>query len=304
MVIRSSSAGEVERLVARLRSGDAVDREAAVARLRVIGARAASHLVPLVASPAEPPAARSAALRALDGSTDLAARDAAIGALADDGVAPAAIATLRPWLIRDDGVTVLEALTALALDVTRPADLRLAALDALSQLPADIVQPLRAAAPVPGGTEANVPGDPLELREWLGGQAGAPLSVLHDVVVEARERERREPSARRREHWLVTRGTAHAILARRGSRVALYDLKETFDAATGPLPIDFLAAITAIGDASCLEPMARAWAAAAPAERWWRDRLADAAADIMHRTRLSGRSAVVRRIRAKFSGFL
>jgi hypothetical protein len=49
--------------------------------------------------------------------------------------------------------------------------------------------------------------------------------------------------------------------------------------------------------------MARAWAAAPPAEAWWRNRLSDAAAEIMHRTRLSGRAAVVRRIRAKFNGF-
>ena len=96
----------------------------------------------------------------------------------------------------------------------------------------------------------------------------------------------------------------HAALARRGSRVALYDLREAFDAAQEPLPLDFLTAVTTIGDASCLEPMARAWAAAAPTEKWWRDRLAEAATDIMHRTRLSGRSALMKRIRAKWAGFM
>jgi lysyl-tRNA synthetase class II len=62
--------------------------------------------------------------------------------------------------------------------------------------------------------------------------------------------------------------------------------------------------VVAIGDATCLEPMARAWAAAPGSEAWWRDRLADAATDIMHRTRLSGRSALVKRIRQKWPKFL
>jgi hypothetical protein len=302
VVIRAASAGEVEGLLGRLRRGSGSDREAAVARLRVLGARAVPRLTALVASPEESAAARSAALRALDGSTEARVRDAAVAALADDSVAPAAIATLRPWVMRGDGIAVLEALTTLALDAARPPDARLAALDALSQLPGDVVQPLMAAAPVfPAAIGAA--DDPLAARDWLHAHPAAPLSVLHDLVVEAREREQREPAARRRDDWRVTRGAVHAALARRGSRVALYDLKETFDAAGGPLPLDYLAAMTAIGDASCLEPMARAWVAT-PKETWWRDRLSDAATDIMRREKLSGRSAAVRRIRAKFSGFL
>jgi hypothetical protein len=59
----------------------------------------------------------------------------------------------------------------------------------------------------------------------------------------------------------------------------------------------------AIGDASCLEAMARAWAAS-PHEGWWRDRLSAAADAIVHRTRLSGRSAILKRIRAKWAGFV
>jgi hypothetical protein len=50
--------------------------------------------------------------------------------------------------------------------------------------------------------------------------------------------------------------------------------------------------------------MARAWTASPSSETWWRERLADTAADIMQRTRLSGRSNVIKRIRAKFDGFL
>ena len=120
----------------------------------------------------------------------------------------------------------------------------------------------------------------------------------------ARDAGKQDQSPRRRQEWLTARAAAHAVLARRGSRVALYDLREAFDASAGPLPLDFLAAVTMVGDASCLEPMARAWAASPVEEAWWRDRLADGAADIMHRTRLSGRSNVVKRIRGKWTGFL
>jgi hypothetical protein len=86
--------------------------------------------------------------------------------------------------------------------------------------------------------------------------------------------------------------------------VALYDSRETFDAAHEPLPLDFLAAATTLGDTATLEPLARAWTAAAAREAWWRDRLRDAAADIIRREKLSGRSAVVKRIRTRWPGFL
>ena len=72
---------------------------------------------------------------------------------------------------------------------------------------------------------------------------------------------------------------------------------------TRPLPGDFLTAVAAVGDGSCLEPMARAWAAT-PGEEWWRGRLAEAAVDILRREKLTGRSAAVKRVRAKWPGFI
>ena len=54
----------------------------------------------------------------------------------------------------------------------------------------------------------------------------APLSELHEFIVRARDAEKQDPSPRRRQEWQVTRAAAHAVLARRGSRVALYDLRE------------------------------------------------------------------------------
>ena len=303
MVIRASRAGEVERLVADVRDGSPLQRDAAVARLRVIGGRAIDKLSSLL-GPTTPAAARVAALKALDGVDDPRAVSLALDKLADADIEVVfgAIGVLRGWVTREDGTRVLDRLTAIALDTARPSPVRLAALDALSSLPRHLVDPLlqhaHAAHPPP------VLDDPIGAREWLASHHGLPLSELHDFIVHAREAEKRESSARRRQDWLVTRAAAHAVLAQRGSRVALYDLRETFDAADAPLPLDFLVAAAAIGDASCLEPMARAWAAVPAGETWWRDRLADVAAEIIHRTRLSGRSSAVKRIRAKWTGFL
>jgi hypothetical protein len=296
---RSSSPREVERLIAQLGSERPVDREAAIARLRVLGGRALERLTLLVAAADGPPVARAAALRALEGSDDRRARSAALSVLtsADEEMATAAVGVLRTWI---EDVDVLDALTAVVLEPERPPRLRLAALDVISQLPRSLVQPLLQQISIDG---LRIPDDPIAAREWLDGHPRAPLSVLHDFIVFARDRERQDTSAVRRQDWLLTRGAAHALLARRGSRVALYDLREAFDAARAPLPLDFLAAIAALGEVDCLEPMARAWSAAS-SEHWWRDRLADTATEIMHRLRLSGRSAVVKRIRAKYHNFL
>ena len=111
------------------------------------------------------------------------------------------------------------------------------------------------------------------------------------MIERVREREASAPAARRAE-WTRVRGRAHAVLAARGSRIALYDLRESLEsmsAAAAPLPVEFLAALSTAGDASCLEAVAAAYARAppsGPASRkgaggpedhdWWRDRLADA----------------------------
>ena len=145
--------------------------------------------------------------------------------------------------------------------------------------------------------------DPSAARDWLTSAPRAPLSRIHELVMHARESERAEAGLSSAADWLVTRAAAHVALARRGSRVALYDLRESFDAAAVPLPVDFLVAAGLVGDETCLEPLARAWAAA-PNEAWWRDRLRDAAADIVKREKLTGRSGAVRRIREKWTGFL
>ena len=310
MVIRSSQSPQIERLVADLR-GPAGRRDAAVARLRIIGPRAVERIAALVASDA-PIAARAAGLRALEGSDDDRALRAAASASGDTdpAVARAAIGVLRGRLTGESGTEILDLISSIALDAERPKDVRLAALDALSELPRHVVQPLLQQAGIgDGGPAAGASGaaafdDPTAATEWMTANAAAPLSVLHDLVLDLRERERREPSARTRQRWALARGAVHAVLARRGSRVALYDIRETFDAAHEPLPLDFLLAATTLGDAATLEPLARAWTAAAVREAWWRDRLRDAAADIMKREQLSTRSAAVKRIRTKYPGFV
>lgn len=290
-------------LAAALLDGSADRREAAVARLRIIGTRALPQLDTLVRSDA-PADARAAALKALEGSQEPRAADLALGALddTDTHVAVAAIGVLRTWITREARPTVLDALTGVALDPARTDVVRLAALDALSELPRDLVQPVLQQA-ARDALAAGAVDDPAAAREWLAAHPDASLSELHALVTRLREHERREPAARVIQDWVVTRGAVHAALARRGSRVALYDLRESFDAAQSPLPLDFLAAVAAIGDASCLEPLARAWAVS-PREAWWRTRLGEAAADILRKEKLTGRSAVAKRLRAKYPGFL
>src|SRR5204863_6025379 len=133
--------------------------------------------------------------------------------------------------------------------------------------------------------------DAAALREWLTEhERTAPLSALHAAVTGALSHERGEPPGRRRDEWTRVRGAAHVALAHRKSRIGVYDLREAFDTASQPLPADFLTAVARIGDVSCLEPMARAWALAKD-EPWWRSRLMESAADIVSREKLSGRHA-------------
>jgi len=80
-------------------------------------------------------------------------------------------------------------------------------------------------------------------------------------------------------------------------------LRETLERTATPLPPDFVTAIARVGDATCLEPLARAWAASR-AEPAWQTRLAECARDLKIRLKLSGRHAAVKRVRDKWPGFL
>lgn len=335
MAIRTSSAIQIDALVAALGAANAVIRESAIARLTVIGPRAVDRLVALATSTTEP-APRAAAFAVLEAIADPRALDPALRGLddADADVAAAAVAVTGVFLRGARGATVVDRLTAMALDSERPESLRLAALVALGGLSRATMRPVLAAlardpsaavrseaeaqratragaAPNPLETltraaEDHLPEDPDTLRVAIvrGGET-APLPLLLRIVERVRERERVEPTGRR-PAWTTARVAAHAALARRGSRLALYDMRELLEGANGPLPVEFLAALSQIGDASCLESVAGAYTRSSgsgvPRHDWWRQHLADAFRAIVVREGITGRRAVAKRIEKRWPG--
>jgi len=296
--------GDIDRLIADLQSSDSIRRDAAVARLRILGNRALPRLIDLVAAH-ESAAVRALALDTLEGLDDVRAIDVAFEALRDGNieVVIAALGVLRRWVAEETGTRLLDAITAITVDRSRDARVRVAALAALSELPEHLVRPIRDQAPPPESAGPSLD-DPVQVREWIQAYgAGATLSTLHELITRTREREHAESSSRLRSEWLQARGRAHQALAKRDSLVALYDLRETFEAATGALPQSFLSTAAAIGDASCLEPLARAWATAGK-DLDWNHQLSTTAAAIMRREKLTGRSAAVKKLRANFPGFI
>lgn len=296
--------GDIDRLIADLQSSDSIRRDAAVARLRILGNRASPRLSDLVTAH-ESAAVRALALDALEGLDDVRAIDVAFDALRDGNieVVIAALGVLRRWVAEETGTRLLDAITAITVDRSRDARVRVAALAALSELPEHLVRPIRDQAPPPESAGPSLD-DPVQVREWIQAYgAGATLSTLHELITRTREREHAESSSRLRSEWLQARGRAHQALAKRDSLVALYDLRETFEAATGALPQSFLSTAAAIGDASCLEPLARAWATAGK-DLDWNHQLSTTAATIMRREKLTGRSAAVKKLRANFPGFI
>ncbi|HEY2905568.1 MAG TPA: HEAT repeat domain-containing protein [Vicinamibacterales bacterium] len=311
----------IARLVADLASENAIDREAAVARLTVIGSRAVGRLLPVVETQAAP-VARVAALRALEAIGDARGLEAIVRAIddRDADVSVAAIVAARGFLRGAHGPAALDRLTAAALDRERPDMVRAAAVRAIGELDRATVKPLlakladdpseavRAAAALrisrkraldpsailSDAAERGLPDDPAALRNALvDGGATAALPHLVRIVDRIREREQSVPPVQRPD-WINARAAAHGALANRDSRIALYDLKESLEAGT-PLPVEFLAALSRIGDTSCLEPIAAAYARA-NGDPWWRQHLADLFQAIAKRERVTVRHAAMKRI--------
>lgn len=294
----------VARLIVDLESGDSIRRAAAVARLRVIGERALPRLATFIESDAEAPA-RALALSALHDLRAVRALDIALGALDDQDVdvVLAALGVLREWVVGEDGTRALEAVTAFAVDTARDPRVRAAAVEALSDLPEHLVRPLRERAPRPEGGWTSLD-DPSVAREWIDvhGSTASP-ATLHQLIGRLHTQEDGAPAAPLRVEWRRVRGLAHRVLARRGSRLALYDLREALDTTREPLPEDFLMAAENLGDASCLEPLARAWSIS-PHDPTWRARVSTTARAIARRARLTSRSAAMKRIREQWPGFI
>jgi HEAT repeat protein len=325
--VRASSATQIDSLIGDLSGVSDVKRDAAVARLAVIGARAVSRLIELAESGASP-LARAAAFRALEAIGNARALDAALRSAADRdaAVAVAAIGAARVFMRGHHGVKVVDRLTGTALDQRRPDAVRLAAVRALRELEPSTVAPLMkslardrseavraeaaAARDRPDASPAeraaaleqiaagSLPDDPAALkRKIVGSGETAALPVLLKIVENVRDREAAEPKAKRAA-WTTARAAAHLALARRNSRLALYDLRESLESASEPLPVDMLAALELIGDASCLEPIAAAFAKAT--DEWWRGHLKQAFEAIAARQKMTPRHAVMKKIRAKY----
>jgi len=320
-------------LLADLEADDEVRREAAIARLSVIGARAISGLLDLLRrTPSS--RARVAVLQALEAVRDPRALDAAISCLdiPDAAAAAQAVNVVRNYLTSsEEGPRAIDRLAAMAVDAAEAQAKRLAAIEALSDMPERTVHPIWLRLRDDGdpvvahrarlalGVEQPDP-DPLVVLEAAGagtlpedphllkaaiasGGGEAPLPTLHRVLEVLRQREHEAGAASRAVDWRGARGAVHQVLAARGSSVALYDLRETLEQATMPLPVEFLAALAAIGDRTCLDAIAGAYAQAprgAGAHDWWRASLAHAFQEIVRRERLSERHGALKHVRSKW----
>ncbi len=330
VAIQVSSSRQIDALIANLSAESAVTRETAVARLTLLGARAVERLIAAAGS-AAPSSARAAAWRALEGIGDSRALEPALTALAARDLEPeigaGAAGVARVHLRGSHGAAALDRLAATLLDRTRHETVRLAALRALRDLePATIAPILASLANDPNGmirleaglsasapgiaddpgavlalaADGKLPEDPAALRHALALSADSlSLPLLLKIVERVREREGSEP-ARVREQWQMARASAHVALARRGSRLAVYDLRESLETAKGSVPAEFLAAMTLVGDATCLEAIAGAHAKSK--DSWWRQHLVGAFTAIVKREKLTRRHAVLKRIEKRWPG--
>src|SRR5947208_6741828 len=331
MAIRASSSRQIDTLLSDLRSLDAVTREAAVARLTVIGARAVERLIAVADADSEPATGRAAAWRALEAIGDSRALDAALHALAsstiDANVGAAATGVARVFVRGPRGAAVVDRLTSVVLDRARPDTLRIAALRVLRTLDRATIAPLitsladdpssavrssvrrqpdpqrtpsqkerepfgragpkerAAVAPkalrraresgwtLSDAAERALPDDPEALRAAIAhADNSVSLELLVRIVDRVREREGAEPAGKR-DQWRSVRAAAHVALAKRGSRLALYDLRESFGQRVETMPVELMTALSLVGDASCLEAIAAAHAKVG--DTWWRKHLAD-----------------------------
>lgn len=290
-------------------SGDR--REAAIARLTIAGKRAVARLVEAYEGTADREE-QIAILRVLEAIADERALGVAQQALAARGdVAVAGVAVLRELLGRRQGsadVKALDTLLAVARDGSAERRVRAAAVAALEHAPADVRQAL-GTLPVDQSPDralwedaiaGQLPDDPSGLRETIKDRASsAALTDLRRLIetVGACERTARKHNS----EWLAVRGALHQALALRGSRIALYDLRETVERAAAPLPSAFLGALQTIGDESCLEPLAGAFTRA-KADARWQHQLAQAFREIVKRERITKRHSALRRALGKAPG--
>jgi hypothetical protein len=311
--------GDVPSLIQGLRdSGDR--REASVARLTIAGKRAVVRLVDAYqdTTDREMQVAILRVLEAIGDERALGVAQQALGARGD--VAVAGVAVLRELMGRPQGgadVNALDRLLAIARDPSVERRVRAAAVSALESAPADVREAIGSLAGSDSSLPASesldealwedalsgrLPDDPAVLRDAIPVHApAAPLADLRRLIEALAAREQGEPRRTVAQHWLAVRGALHQALALRGSRIALYDLRETLDRSDAPLPSPFLGALQTIGDDSCLEPLAGAFSRA-QADGRWQHQLAQAFHEIVRRERITKRHSALRRALAKAPG--
>ena len=209
MVIKASASAEIRQLVAALGGDDEVRREAAIARLSIIGERAVDRLV--AAYDQGKRETKVAVLRALEAAGDRRAVAVARRALGEGGdVAIAGASALRGLLNAEHEPTAadaLDTLVAVALDARAERRVRLAAFEALRDVPGDVrtrvadalkadpdagLQARAVEAPREAATaeaiwqdalEGRLPDTPADLRDVLQARGGtAPLGVLQKLI--------------------------------------------------------------------------------------------------------------------------
>lgn len=304
------------RLIDALLTSEPIAREAAAARLAILGARGLERLSATLQG-LQTPEHTVAILDVLERIGDVRSAASVCPLLTnpDPTIAAAAVAVVRRALQSDNAEAAARAtddLLGLALNPATLEPVKRAALDALADLPEDIVAALRGRlGQVPAastGAPAAAPSPPFDVERWLEGQGeggldhlpealnriggSAPLPLLRRLVERLREAER-TAAAGVQADWRRLRGLAHQRLAERGSRVALYDLRETIEDGA-ELPVSMLAALQLIGDASCVEAVADAWERTSDA--WLKDQLRDALQTIITREGLTRRHAAYKRM--------
>ena len=280
MSIKPSAASEIRTLVESLGAADGVKREAAIARLSVIGARAADRLIAVFDAADTTRATKAGILRVFEALGDARAISLTRRAWQDGGeVAIAAAAALRPLLASssaDVSAESLDQLMTVLLDEKVEKRVRAAAFESLQDVPEarERIGSVLGNPPDAQTVDATwqdaaagqLPESPGVLREAVQLRAAeAPLGVLHKLIdaVRANESGTGETAA----EWRAVRGALHQALALRGSRIAVYDLRETVESAAGALPSTFLTALHLVGDESCLPAIATAHKHSSD-ERW------------------------------------
>lgn len=307
MAVRRSNAADISRLLDALASSDERRREAAAARLVILGRQAIRPLRVLVASDTAAPRARIGALKVLTAIEEGDSIQAAAAAIRSghDGLAIEAVKILCGALDASsaNATTALDALTSLALAIDASATPRLAAIDALESLPDTLWRPIRdvlltdpnpkvaararhAATDQPHALEHLIEErfeTPSDRAAAIVAEHGptAAITLLCRAIDALRRREQEDPAGRTA--WFVLRGQVHQMLAGRQSRAGLYDLRDALERGPFPLPLGFLAAAAAVADASCLDGIAKAWMHAPAGDGWFRERLEDVFRSVVSR---------------------